>query len=258
MVNPRIDDAWHFTGFYRASEATNWEDSWSVLRHLGSQFVLSSVCIEDFNEITRVEEKLRGAVRSEKQMQDFRDCLDFCGLKDLGYSGLPFAWCNRRYNEGLGWVRLDRAMATAKWILKFPTARLHHLLGSSSDHRPLWLVSDDLNTRLYQAQKPFRFEVMWLKDKRCEGVVHSAWDMSSGGDPMCKVMRKVSDKNYFGNVCMALAQKRKQLVQAEGESMSGRSHACVKLLTKEISKLMEMEERMWNQRSKIEWLRYGD
>ena len=72
---------------------------------------------------------------------------------------------------------------------------------------------------------------------------------------MCKLMRKASDcqiqlklwdKNTFRNVCIALAQKRKQLVQAEVESMSGRSYAHVKLLTEEISKLMDMEERMWN------------
>ena len=68
----------------------NQEDSWSVLRHLDSQFALPRVCIGDFNEITRVDEKLRGVVWHEKHMQDFRDCLDFCGLKDLGYSSLPF------------------------------------------------------------------------------------------------------------------------------------------------------------------------
>ncbi|KAK7842480.1 hypothetical protein CFP56_013686 [Quercus suber] len=86
---------------------------------------------------------------------------------------------------------LDRAVATADWILKFPTACLHHLPGSSSDHKPLWLVSDDLQTRFNRAQKPFRFEAIWLKDERCEGVVHSVWDKSSSGDPVSKVLRKV-------------------------------------------------------------------
>ncbi|KAK7834646.1 hypothetical protein CFP56_024556 [Quercus suber] len=80
----------------------------------------------------------------------------------------------------------DRVVATVDWILKFPTARLHHLPGSSSDHKPLWLVSDDLQTRFNRAQKPFRFEAMWLKDERCEGVVHSVWDKSSSGDPVSK------------------------------------------------------------------------
>ena len=38
----------------------------------------------------KVEEKLGGEIRSEKQMQDFSDCQDFYGLKDLGFTGLPF------------------------------------------------------------------------------------------------------------------------------------------------------------------------
>ena len=71
------------------------------------------MCIGDFNEITRVDEKSVGAMRPEKQMQDFKDCLDFCGLKDLGYTSLPFTWCNQRYNDSKIWVRLDRAVASA-------------------------------------------------------------------------------------------------------------------------------------------------
>lgn len=34
VVNPGIDDAWHFTSFYGAPEAANREDSWTLLRHL--------------------------------------------------------------------------------------------------------------------------------------------------------------------------------------------------------------------------------
>ena len=83
-------------------------------------------------------------------MQDFKDCQDFCGLKDLGYTGLPFTWCNMRFDGSLVWVWLDRALATADWILKFPSIRLHHLQGLSSDHKPLWLASDDVNTRFYR------------------------------------------------------------------------------------------------------------
>ena len=95
MVNPRIRDAWHFTNFYGAPEVANREDSWSLLRHLGSQFEMPWVCIGDFKEITRLEEKLGGPIHPRKQMQSFKDCLDFCGLKDLGFSSLPFTWSSK-------------------------------------------------------------------------------------------------------------------------------------------------------------------
>lgn len=66
VVNPRVDNAWRFTGFYGASKTVNREDSWSLLSHLSTQIDLSWVCIGDFNEITRLEEKLGGALRLDK------------------------------------------------------------------------------------------------------------------------------------------------------------------------------------------------
>ena len=107
MVNPWIDDTWCFTGFYGVPEVANQEDSWSVLRHLSSQFNLSWVYIRDFNEITKLGEKSGGAIRPENQMQNFRDWLDVYGLKDLGswvcllhgaIEGLIVKW------SGSGWI----------------------------------------------------------------------------------------------------------------------------------------------------------
>ena len=107
--------------------------------------------------------------------------------------GLHFTLCNRRFNGPLMWVRLDRALATTDWILKFPSICLQHLQGLSSYHKPLWLASDDVHIRFYRSQKSFWFEIMWHKNDRCGGVVHSAWDMCSDGDPVGKVLRKVND-----------------------------------------------------------------
>ena len=49
------------------------------------------ICASDFNEITRVHEKLGGRLRLDRQKQDFRDTLDKCGFKNLGYVGGKFA-----------------------------------------------------------------------------------------------------------------------------------------------------------------------
>ena len=56
-------------------------------------------------------EKSGGLVRPENQMRSFRECLDFCALKDLGYSGLPYTWSNRRFDGPMVWVRL-----TMHWL----------------------------------------------------------------------------------------------------------------------------------------------
>ena len=49
----------------------------------------------DFNEILFAEEKQGWLIRPERQMQGIRDALDFCRLRDLGFNGFPFTWCNR-------------------------------------------------------------------------------------------------------------------------------------------------------------------
>ena len=69
---------------------------------------------------------------------------------------------------------------------------------------------------------------------------------------------KLWDKYTFGNICIELAKKRKQLLKAEGESIGGRGHSRVKALTVEIQNLMDKEEVMWHQRAKNDWLKYGD
>ena len=61
----------------------------------------------DFNEIIRAEEKQGWLDRPERQMQGFRDAIDFGGLKDLDFNGFPFTWCNRRPSDQNVWVRLD-------------------------------------------------------------------------------------------------------------------------------------------------------
>ena len=122
-----MDDAWRFTGFYSDPETANREHSWSLLRDLSQRLALPWICMGDFNEIIWLEEKQGWLDRPERQMQGFRDALDFCGLKDLGFNGFPFTWCNRRPGDQNVWIRLDRGIATVDWILRFPTTRIHHL-----------------------------------------------------------------------------------------------------------------------------------
>lgn len=124
-------------------------------------------------------------------MVEFRGALDFCGFRDLGYVGSPFTWCNNQFDGIVIWIKLDRGVATTSWMQRFPSVRVHHILGSLSDHCPLWICSDDENVRFYKRGRPFRFEVMWMKDDSCEGVIKNAWENYFTGNPMNKLVSKV-------------------------------------------------------------------
>ena len=200
-------------------------------------------------------------------MREFRSVLDFCGLRDLGFVGPPFTWCNNHFEGEMIWIRLDRGVATPSWSKLFPTIRLHHIKGTLSDHFPLWLCFDDENVRFYKKSRPFCFEAVWLKDERCEGIIKSAWEGKNVGEPVGRLMCKVDacrlslqkwSRLSFSNSRHLLAQKKKQLAQVELMSMVGMNHDQVRLLRGEIYDLMVKEECFWQQRSRVDWLKNGD
>ena len=92
------------------------------------------------------------------------------------------------------------------------------------------LFRSDVHCRFYRPQRPFCSEEMWIKDERCEGVVHAAWDLFLVGDPIRQVLQKVSNcqthlklwnKNVFGNIKVSLTRKRKLLAKVESKAISG-------------------------------------
>ena len=119
----------------------------------------------------------------------------------------------------------------------------------------------------FRPNKPFRFKAMWIKDDRREGAVHEAWDKFSAADPMGNVLLKVShcqthlsdwNKKVFGNVRRTLEKKRRELEQAERVVAWGGGCGRLKELNAEIRRLTDMEDCMWNQRAKVDWLRDDD
>lgn len=84
--------------------------------------------------------------------------VDHCNLIDLGYTGPPFAWTNKREPLGLIKERIDRVWMNAEWRSIFPDSRLFHLPIMQSDHCPLLLDLD--HTNAIPNKKIFRLEVL--------------------------------------------------------------------------------------------------
>jgi hypothetical protein len=105
----------HVTFVYGEPRVENLHRMWSLLSTIKASSSLPWLVLGDFNEALWQYEHFSSCLRSETQMAAFRDCVQVCELTDLGFSGLPFTFDNKRAGNNNVRVRLDRAMADNSW-----------------------------------------------------------------------------------------------------------------------------------------------
>ncbi|XP_075662742.1 uncharacterized protein LOC142632200 [Castanea sativa] len=207
-----------------------------------------------------------GSNRSQSQMQLFKDVIDECGFIDLGFVGSQFT-SQKHFADGHSiWERLDRGLANNEWFLKFSGSKVHHLHSDSSDHSPLWITPHGLDLPL--VVKPFRFEEMWLLNSGCSSIVEVVWcSTEEGADVEVMVTNKIKkcgkelsrwNQTHFGNVRQELARKRKELCEAEKVAMGSGCNQRVRSLKQDILELVDKENRLWFQKSKVLWAKFGN
>jgi hypothetical protein len=108
---------------------------------------------------------------------------------------------------------------------------------------------------------------MWLEDKGCEETVRKTWDPDPRGTTMIRLSTKINQcqkslgewsRRSFGSIRRQLAEKKRQLEDAENMAVAGESFETIKTLRAEINVLLKKEEKMWRQRSRSTWLKEGD
>ena len=258
---------WHLTSFYGNPETRKWEESWLLLKRLSSLNSLLWVCLEDFNELMNGGENEGGKARPLKQMENFCEVINACNLCDLGYTGQDFTWCRRLGNRGWVRERLDKVLVSTNWAARFPQMQLHHIPNSSSDHCILVLKDVRKNNKKRCRKKLFRFEEIWLKEGTCTEVVKEAWGRGESKDSVfllfsclakCRASLSSWNKISFGHVGKKLAALQARLEVIECNRGSAVTMEEIEYTRREINKLLEAEEVMWRQRSRISWLKHGD
>ena len=257
--------SWRFTGFYGYPETHLREDSWKLLYFLCNQFNLPWFCCGDFNEILSMNEKTGGTQRSQSQMDSFRNVVNFCGFKDLGFCGPEFTWCNMKEGSDRISLRLDRAFATSDWLEYFKSPKVHHLVESTSDHCILTITDSPPPAR--KNKRRFHFEAMWVKREDCREVIKAAWDSGAlfvTPEGVASNLKRCADalttwnQNVVGNISKQIQEKRKALNSLTMNDQHGSRGADINHLRKEINDLLDSEETIWRQRSKVHWYKEGD
>jgi hypothetical protein len=197
----------------------------------------------------------------------FRDCLDTCGLNDLGFSGPKFTWSNRQRAEDHVKVRLDRAVANEAFSNYFDDCQVENVITTTSDHLAIYITLAKLSDNVKHApvSHGFRFEAAWLRAADYKEVMEKAWTECDNGDRSLQAtwstLQKVAgslkawSRDSFGHIRNKIQNLERRLKHLRMENGSSVDTGFVE---KELCELFERVETMARQRSRIRWLREGD
>lgn len=129
--------SWRFVGIYGWPGSSGKHKTWLLIRDLCANYDGPILFGGDFNEILSYDEKEGGADSERRAIFDFRDTLDECCLRDLGFEGQWYTWERGLTASTMVRERLDRFCGNYSWCNLFPEAYVEHLVRFKSDHTPI-------------------------------------------------------------------------------------------------------------------------
>uniref|UniRef100_A0A2N9IIB3 Reverse transcriptase domain-containing protein n=1 Tax=Fagus sylvatica TaxID=28930 RepID=A0A2N9IIB3_FAGSY len=241
---------------YKKKKRKFWED----MHQIASSFSGPWLCFGDFNEVLNQVDKRGGRPLTSSSTNGFNSLINQQGLVDLGFSGNPYTWTNKRHNFANIKERLDRAFSNTEWRTTFPRASVHHFPATSSDHNPIILNSTGFEST---NPKPFRFEAIWTRDGSSTQVIKHAWDHLVFGSPLFKFIKKLKatkkdliwwNKNCFGHLQTrnkSLSEAINSIQQLDPTESNLQKE---KILTWEFNENLRREDLLWKQKSRVQWL----
>lgn len=214
----------------------------------------------DLSNILHVRDQWGGQPYPRNLFEGFHQTLLECDLSDVELQGCQYTW--ERGRGGPNWIqmKLDRCLVSTLWRHLFPSAMLHNLEGSSSDHCPV-LLEPHVTTPTLQNNQ-FKFEKTWLKDPMCLQIIKTHWDTREIGDMPQKITMCNKDLAEWGkSITRNFGQHIKQCSEELNRLRSKRDTRLVntfKEVRAQLFKILDHKESYWKQRAKQFWLREGD
>ena len=162
--------------------------------------------------------------------------------------------------------RLDRGVATDKWLDLFPFAYERHIAATVSDHVPLLFQISDYHQPNSKCRCSFKFENMWLEDEGCRQTVTASWEGVSVSNftELAGIIERCGrklvkwNKETYGILGYQIQAKRTELEKMQSKVQKIEDNVAIDNCRKQLMGLVQKEEILWRQRSKCLWLKEGD
>ncbi|XLR24789.1 hypothetical protein S83_052689 [Arachis hypogaea] len=253
---------WRATGFYGCPEQENKKLILNLLNTLGKESDMAWMIFGDFNQIMGQHEKQGGNPVTFSQVEGFREAIQTNDLLDLGFVGHSFTWTNGKGGESNIQERLDRAMATMTWKESYPKTVVQHLNRYKSDHSPILVDMEGDQGRRRKISHRYRFEECWLRDENCEKIVKKAWERSD--QQVYMKLRQCGEKLYkwgeenFGDITKKIRSLQNKLQHLNTLKKEEGTLLKIKEVESDLDEALKEEKIWWAQRSRTNWLKYGD
>ncbi|KAK6163327.1 hypothetical protein DH2020_000191 [Rehmannia glutinosa] len=258
-----LGEKFRITGVYGELDVSKQRLFWNQFTSLSNDLSTPWLLLGDFNEVLSQDEFMGPGLRSNWQIDLFRQSLHSLNLHDLGFKGPKFTWHRLMNSPHTQRARLDRVVCNPHWQNLFPWSSVTHL-NIYSDHSMLhvYISKRDPHSLHKRRRKIFRFEALWVKSKDCEQIIRDNWNSNFDNLPEKLTYQgfrllRWGDKSH-GNLSSRIAHLKKSLFRLQTRTITDTTRNLITDVKNQLDFLLEQDNIKWKQRAKQHWYVEGD
>lgn len=197
----------------------------------------------------------------EEKTRDSNECSTLFHLTELPTIGRQYTWTN-----GHVFSKIDKALVNAEWVNSMVPRQVLVMEPSFSDHSPLSIT---LHQQRDKFKRPFRFYNCLTQHSCFQEKVRQGWTRHNEGmrgiwNNLKEVRREMQQLNHqeFSGTTQKVQKLREKLEEKQKQlatiPVAQQDLEEEKEIKKELNKWSKIEEAIYKQKSRIQWLKLGD
>ncbi|XP_013447034.2 uncharacterized protein [Medicago truncatula] len=222
----------------------------------------------DFNSVLLVDDRLNGNLVTQQEIQDFADCMLTNNLSEVRTIGDYYTWCNNQAsNDGI-YSKIDRFLANTNWLHSFSNVVGEVYPKGVSDHCH---ISLDLAYPSSTRNTPFRFLNVLTEHHMFPSLIQEKWGHNLHSNQLINIWFKLKalkkelkelNTKYFQGITKKIEDARNALATAQKQLNTDPLNSDFIEVEKGCMSSLEMwrtiEEKIWLQKSRANWIQLGD